>query len=567
MATLEDKLTFKIEWCEEEWGVETWVVVDRSPDPENSIISKASPLGKALANGDETFISPDGQKRFRILDVKDETGNIIAVADVKKKAYSIQRVGPISSPSDLRLAALIQDALSDSFRYKFSIPLPELDDNDIRLALRWYGVDQTLSKEQIIKKFDKKEKYEIARMLSARTAEKAVINFFERMLTGEIKDVSISQLNNSVSQSEWKQYDILADGIPYDVKNSRRTRLNDSNYVEHCIPHFKEARGTDIKIIGTLSHYLSAEELLDHDQIFGFRHTSIRILGCTDLATIEKLKAHFETDTFRLEFYRPQREEYFLPSWVFDYPPAYYSKRESALRQMMETVSLDDWVQSHRNPIPFYLALALEPPAEWLERMQYTWQVDFIRRMASSHGEFGLSLPAVFLTILTHFLDMAAKQDQNDESYNPSAYRELIFPTRIESSPSFVYDPLGTVESLIETLTILWQARSNRLQDYSSFQLVSSGILRGSLKSNPAKKQSLVAYCGGRTSEKAPCGNVPLVLGKHEHCSCGMLICNECGYCSHSCPHNKPRQAKFSSHSQPVVISYSDFGNEEEIPW
>lgn len=560
---------FKIDWLEEEWGVETWVVVEKNPDPGNYIISKASPLGKALVNGDEIFTSPEGQKRLRIVEVKDNAGNNINVADLKKKTFSAQSSVPTSNPVAIRVAGLIQEALSDSFRNKVSIPLPELDDDDIRLSLRWYGIDHPVSRYQIVAEYEEKAKYEIARMLSARAAEKAVIQFMERMLTGDIKDISLSQLNNSASQIEWKKYDILADGIPYDVKNSRRTRQNPSNYVEHCVPKYKEIRGKDVQVIGALSHYLWAKELLDHDAISGFRQTSIRILGRTDGTIVEKLKDYFEKDNFKLEFHRYQQDGYFLPPWIFDYPSFYYNKRDEALRRVIETVSLDDWMQSHRNPVPVYLTLGLEPPIEWQQKMRYTWQVDFIQRMLSAHKEFGLSLPAVFLTTLTHFLDVFTNQNQVSDGYNPSEYRDLLFATRIDSSPLFLHDPLEAVDSLIKILTTLWSAMSNRIQDYSSFRLVSAGILRGRLASNPTIEHSLVAYCGGRTKENYPCGNVPLILGKHQHCKkCGMLICDNCGYCSRQCPDNASRQASFSAPQISKVAHNNDFVDlEDDIPF
>lgn len=569
MINIQGRLTFKIDWLEEEWGVETWVVVEKSPDPSNYIISKASPLGRALVNGDEIFTSPEGQKRYRIVEVKDDVGNNINVADLKKKAFSAQRNVPTSNPVAIRVAGLIRESLSDLFRNRISIPLPELDDNDIRLSQRWYGIDHPVSRVQIITEYDEKAKYEIAKMLSARAAEKAVIHFLERMLTGDIKDISLSQLNNSTSQTEWKKYDILADGIAYDVKNSRRTRLNPSNYVEHCVPRYKEVRGKDVKVIGALSHYLWVNELLDHEAISGFRQTSIRVLGCTDGTIIKKLTDYFEKDTFKLEFHRHQQNGYFLPPWIFDYPASYYVKRDEALFRVIETVSLDDWMQSHRNPVPVYLALGLEPPMEWQEKMQYTWQADFIQCILRSHKEFGLSLPVVFLTILTHFLDMAVNQSQVSGGYNPMEYRNLLFATRNDSSPLFLHDPLETVDSLIETLTILWNTQSDRIQDYSSFRLVSSGILRGRLKNDPNKEQSLVAYCGGTTKDKSPCGNVPLVLGKHQHCKkCGKLICDKCGYCSRQCPDNAIRQANFNPPQISNVAQYNDTVDfEDEIPF
>lgn len=543
-------LIFKIEWLNEGWGIETWSVVENDPDPSNNVISKMSPLGAALTNGDETFLSPEGRKHYRILEVKDGFGNTIKIHDLKKNAQPLQKYSP-STPVDIRIGKMVREAIGDSFRRKYSIELPELDNRDIQLTLKWCADERRqkplirfISREQLVREHG--DNYDLARMLSARAAEKAVVQFMRDMHFGEIKDVSITQLDDSIASDMWKQYDILADGIPYDVKNSRRTRLNPSNYVEHCVPHYKEIRGREVKVAGTLSHYLWAKELLDHSSLSLIRQTSIRVLGFTDKSTVTKLNAYFEKESFRLEFRRPNRGEYFLPAWVFDYPESFYSQRNDALGQITRMVGLEDWLQSQYNPIPVYLALGIDPPSEWYSRMQYTWQKDFVQRVLHSCNEFGLSLPALFLTILTHFLDMVTSQEQLTESYSPSEYYSMLFATRVDSSPLFLHDPLRTVEGLIETLLVLWNSRSNRIKDYSSFRLVSMGILRGSLVKNPSVEHSLVAYCGGRTEDNHPCGNVPLVLGTHQHCErCGMLICDKCGFCSIQCPRNNERQSRF----------------------
>jgi hypothetical protein len=559
-------LKFKIDWEEEGWGIESWVVVDGHPEPSNYIISKASPLGKALVNGNEVFTSPDGQKRFRIVEVKDDSGKNINITDLKKSSVSSPRFVPSTNPVATRIAGLMQDVLGDYFRNKISVPLPKLDDKDIQLSLRWHGAFQSLSKEQLIA--EQGENYGLAKMLSARAAENAVIHFFERMLTGEITDVSLSQLEGLVSQSDWKKYDIIADGVAYDVKNSRRTRLNPSNYVEHCVPSYKEYRDQSVKIIGTLSHYLRVRELLDHDAISPFRQTSIRILGCVDQPIITKLTKYFERDTFKLEFQRHLQQGNFLPPWVFDYPTSYYSKRDDGLRHLIKTVDASDWAQTHNSPVPVYLALGLEPPIEWQQKNQYNWQVGFIQLILDAHKEFGLSLPAVFLTVLTHFLDVVTNLNHIPEGYSPSNYRRLIFNTGLSLSPLFLHDPLETVDNLISTLTTLWETKSNRMQDYSSFRLVSARILRGSLASNPNIEHSLVAYCGGRIRDKSPCGKVPLVLGKQSPCEkCGMLICDECGYCSSQCPDNANRQANLNPPQKSVAVQYDDFVDDDDIPF
>jgi hypothetical protein len=543
MIDIGDGLTFEIDWREEGWDPETWVVVNRNPDPRRHIISKDSPLGRALTIGEEIFESPEGQKHFRIIEVRDSAGNRLSIATLKKKAPAFRSFVTLNNPVALRIAGLMRKSQSDYFRDKISIPLPKLDDRDILLSLKWHGASESISREQLIAGHE--EYRGLARMLSARAAEKAVIHFFERMLTGELKDISISQLDDEACQGNWRKYDILADKVPYDVKNSRQARLSDSNYVEHCVPRFKEERDQNVKIIGTLSPYLRVNQLLDHENISFLSQKPIRVLGCVARPILDNLIRHFTRDTFQLKFTHHCRDGTFLPPWIFDYPSSYYSKRDEGLCQLVE-VTQEDWAQSSYSPVPVYLALGLEPPIEWQRKMNYTWQVDFFQRILAANSEFGLSLPAVFLTILTHFLDTVAN-DETTKDFNPSEYRKLLFSNGSLSSPLFLHDPLKTVDSLIATLTTLWEAPSNQIQEYSSFRLVSAGILRGRLASHPNVEHGLVAYCGGRTKENWPCGNIPLVLGEHEHCECGMLICDECGFCSSRCKHNAVRQAEFKA--------------------
>jgi hypothetical protein len=551
MIDLGNGLTFEISWGEDDWETETWVVVSRNPDPRKHIISKDSPLGRALVNGEEVFESPGGPQRYRIMEVKDHAGNKISVADLKKKAPVNQSYTAFKNPASTRIAGLLRASLSDYFREKMLVPLPELDDKDIQLSLRWYGASEFIPRKQLVAE---KENYRgLARMLSARAAEKAVIHFFERMLTGEIKDVSISQLNESVFQQDWKKYDISANGIAYDVKNSRQARLNPSSYVEHCVPQFKQQRGQGVKIIGTLSPYLRTNQVLDHENISFSTGKSVKVLGYVERPFLDRLAKHFTTDTFKLKFSHPYQDGTFLSPWVFDYPVSYYTKRDEGLRRIIETVSIEDWAETRYSPVPVYLALGLEPPAEWQQKMNYTWQVAFLQRMLTAYRKFGLTLPAVFLTVLTHFVDTVTS-GKTAGDYSPAEYRKLLFSNSSLSSPLFVHDPLRTVDSLIANLCVLWEAKSCRIHDYSSFRLVSAGILRGSLASHPAKEHTLVAYCGGKINEHVPCGNVPLVLGEHEPCECGMLICDECGYCSKGCRHNAARQADFRRNGKSLFV-------------
>lgn len=270
----------------------------------------------------------------------------------------------------------------------------------------------------------------------------------------------------------------------------------------------------------------------------------------------------------------------FIPRWMFEFPEKFYEQRNqyhSKLRQVSleQTPTLEQCRQNNVNPLPAYLSSGLELPTEWISDLK-EWQVNFYNRIRPRDNSV-ITMPVLFLAILTHFLEVLTKQKWHN--YHPSDYRPLIFTDNSEDSrhlPLGIYDPLETIESMIETLSILWDNRNDTdLEAFVLFKFNGTGLLEGK-KQAQQKYETILAYCGGFVEGKGKCGNTPLILGKHETClQCGKLICEKCGHCSTNCSLCADRMKSISSEYDhtPVrddyvkSVDYGQVSPEDDIPF
>jgi hypothetical protein len=120
----------------------------------------------------------------------------------------------------------------------------------------------------------------------------------------------------------------------------------------------------------------------------------------------------------------------------------------------------------------------------------------------------------------------------------------LIYRQPIDTSwPLGIFDPLGIIDEFITSLDTLWNHPEHiDWNSYSHFLFSGLGILQG-WRSNTAKSETLLAYCG-------ECGYSPLIYGQVPTCKqCGKLICSKCYFCSSECPNcldRKQREAQLS---------------------
>ena len=424
---------------------------------------------------------------------------------------------------------------------------PVLNDEDLRLSEKWhtsfniteinndkkYSGKNDSFRDRFLSKYS--NDYQMGKMLSARSAEKAAILFLKKLGLENISDVSIEQLKNK--DRNWVDYDIKSGDIYYDVKNSRRSRQNPNTYTEHIIPTFKEHRGHNVQIIGTLSNYLQPQEIVERGE-----KEYVLILGLTNLEEITRIQRTFNSEKLKVDFHDQEKQDskYHFPPWVFEYPRIMYSLRNKYLEVLEICIKEDvDCLNEHEKfRIPFYLLR--DKKIEIKKESLFEWEIDFISYLKKLDIGNGIKMPYIFLSVLSHFLITITRNDIDKINYSPERYKKILFKDYYYSLPLFSYDPLQTVNSLIDTLQVLWTSKKDLIIQYDSFKLTSRGVLTGRVKDG--KWQTLVAYCGGWLLD-GPCGSVPLVLGYEEHCSvCGKLICKKCGFCSKVCPLCKKRQ-------------------------
>lgn len=445
-------------------------------------------------------------------------------------------ISPVKWKEIVKSTTLLPDHQSD---WLAKSQYSELNEQDLEIAMDWANTE-------------KSNDYTMARMLSARSAEKVAIKFYQS-LGFEVNDVSIKQPikiskrtspNISEDSDDWKLYDLLLNGeISIDVKNARLPLNSKVSYVEHCVSRFKKNRDNqNVIIAGVLSPYLKLEDI-KYPYIIP-NELKIKYLGETTVAVICGLEERFSRRFFKLSL----NSMNFIPRWMFEFPVKFYEKRNiqrSILKQVaLETIPTIALCEKNGfNPIPAYLSSGINVPDVWIPELR-DWQIDFYNRIRPRDDKV-VSMPVLFLALLIHFLE-ALTQGNRVKEYEPIKYRQLFYAdlplSEIPQAPLGIFDPLGTIDSLIETLSILWNDKEHiNLREFELFKFNGVGLLEGK-RVHKQNYETILAYCGGFIDGKGKCGNNPLILGKHESCTeCGKLICDQCGYCNSNCSMCEPR--------------------------
>ena len=446
-----------------------------------------------------------------------------------------------------RFSNLSEKAMNPNVRAHFS--LPELDGDDIQLVGEWYTLLNNLDRTSLIElvKTNSKAKWESGRLLSARSAEKIARDFY-RNYGKKVKDISITQIDEN-NNFDWKDYDLDVDGLHVDVKNSRQSQKSKDRYTEHCIPSFKYSRRTNqaVRIAGVFSPYILTPEVLEPTKYH--ESDEILFLGETDIEEQQKLKQEFKD---LVGFERPKSpSKYFLPPWVFDYPEYAYTERDNALKELKEfpSLALLKEVALESNLIPVGVAAGIDLTKILDKAALDHWEWCFLKQLRNRRKQHGLSLPFIFLTLLSHFLDMASSSKRVSD-FNPNKYRKFLF-YKGRNKPLGIYDPLETIDALIEALSTLWTADDGLIRKFRVFKLISFNILRGKSNLNDSSWTTLIAYCGGRLKNRSACGKNPLVLGESKLCKYSKLICSACKFCCETC--KRDRSPTDSAHAAPIV--------------
>ena len=472
-----------------------------------------------------------------------------------------------------RFTNLSEKAMNPNVRAHFS--LPELDEYDIQLVGKWDPLLNNLDRTSLIEltENDNKTKWESGRLLSARSAEKIAVCFYRNYEKG-VKDISIIQIDEN-NNFDWKDYDLDVDGLHVDVKNSRQSQKSKDRYTEHCIPSFKYSRRTnqEVRIAGVFSPYIWTPELLEPTE--HQESDEILFLGETGKKEQQKLKQEFKD---LAGFERPNNlSKYFLPPWVFDYPEYVYKERDNALNELKDfpNLALLKEVELEFNLIPVGIAVGIDLTEILDNEALDLWEWKFLDQLRNRIMKYKLSLPFLFLTLLSHFIGMASSS-KGVSDFNPDKYRKFLFYKGRSNfykgrsnKPLGIYDPLKTIDALIEALSTLWTADNGLIRKFRVFKLMSFNILQG--KSNPNENSwtTLIAYCGGRLEDGSACGKNPLVLGSSELCKeCGKLICPDCRFCCKKC--REERSPTDSTHAAPTggfnSAGASEMGGSDGYP-
>ena len=369
--------------------------------------------------------------------------------------------------------------------------LPTLTESDIYLVGMW-GLEHTsnLDFRSIIENYATDE--DLARLLSARSAEKIATEFY-RNYGKKVRDISITQTDET-AQSDWKSCDLDVDGRPVDVKNSRESQHSKNRYSEYFIPQFKQDRKNQaVTIAGVFSPSLSGRGMLQPPGCS--EDLRVTFLGETNRAQVEKLREEFDS---LVEFgTRTPMSGKFLPPWVFEYPDSVYTKRNKALTDfkdfsnIVKSRGLPFW----RGLVPVAIASKTEVAGILNHNAMDDWERTFLNQLCNRIEKYGLSLPFVFLTVLNHFLGMAA-YFKSVSDFNPDRYRGFLFYEN-RNQPLGIYDPLKTIDALIHSLGTLWSAKDGLISTFGTFKLMSFNLLWG--KSGESDRwTTLIAYCGER---------------------------------------------------------------------
>lgn len=448
--------------------------------------------------------------------------DIIKISDNKIKS----KISNFIKEKDETLYSLLNANYypSNNIKYHAFSSDIELKNDDVRLAKNWTDDFSIL--------FNKSQ------MLSARLAEKAAKKFYES-LGYKVDDISIQQLSEN-NDGSWKTHDLSINGNKsVDVKNARTPLHNDKIYVEHTVRKFKQDRNNrDVVITGVLSKYI-----VDYFNVYDKSKDSIIFLGEITRNEINKLEKDFcKNNIIDIEITNSTA----IPPYLFDYPEEFYKdiinlreKLKSYLDNINENI-IKYFEFKNINLIAVHLMAGMDLP-DILKSQLTHHEKSLYEKILKISKYKRISLPELYLTVLTDFLDKALTQ-QLDDSVNYKKLLEINYSNFLS-----IQDPLGLLNILCSTLKKLVENKESLqiLKDFDYFKFSSIGILRGRNR-NDKKMTTIFAYCGGRISGKGKCGHNPLIYAQEKTCEHGYLICPEedCGYC---CPKCKNTSTDISS--------------------
>ncbi|MBE7423138.1 MAG: hypothetical protein HS110_12040 [Zoogloeaceae bacterium] len=414
---------------------------------------------------------------------------------------------------------------------------------DFQLCLAW--ANRTSNASDNID-FDKLKQllgtYNAVRLVSARIAEKACIRYYNRLAPALpiddekddypdfVTDVSIQQIDRNAS-SNWKDFDLLVDKQPVDVKNARASFSNPSAYVEHCIPRFKLDRVSQqhVDVAGVFSNYLNATEITTAP-------SECLILGRTSLPYARSLYRWMTARFGAAINFRGLWKPGYFPNWIFEYPDTHYAKQNQVIANIDEMLTKLLAMDRDDLRIPPWL-FSLSTQSDLLTKCLTEAERRTLSDLHALRAALGYTRPSLYLYVLGTALTGLLERRSFEEVFGtvlPAIFVPVGQDERI--SPLGLDDPQAILEHLMDNLAAVFNHVLLSSLHFVAFQMSHPMILRGQLEDG--SWITVLAYCGGRARGLGlvKCGASPLVLGEHKVCqSCGHLICNKCGYCAEGC--------------------------------
>lgn len=466
------------------------------------------------------LFNTDAFKSSKFTEIQIPNDLLGLLADFRLEFAALQLAAEIKIAT-LQLAAEIQKTQTKSLVRLARMPSPR----DVKLCLAWAGVySDALTHPNGTALSAQLEHYEASRLLSARFAELAAADYYVA-LGHKVTDISITQIEEGTDQ--WKDFDLLVDGRPVDVKNARRSFSSPESYVEHCVPRFKQARGIDaeVSIVGVLSDYHTAEKIMGDE-------TAYQILGEVRVSDIRQLYVWMRKRFSHLLNLDGLWKAGYQPGWVFEYPKEHYPGRTTATVVMAREI-ISQFIRANisADSIPGWL-LTLCQDRELVGQLKISAEKHRILcDLHSLSEQLGFTRPALFVYVMGFLLESIANEVQ--ANLVEGVLRDLIF---VEGSPLGLEDTQGYIAELVDVLLRVQNESIRQKIKFVAFKLTHPSILRG--QRCDGSWMTLLAYCGGWRvfPVKVKCGAAPLFFGQNEVCpSCGHLVCDECGYCSQNC--------------------------------
>lgn len=452
---------------------------------------------------------------------------------------------------DLGRTTISPDSALDRFDLSHWDESIALSDDDYQLIFAWAGNPCRWSQEKNRRTlFDEIGIYEASRLISARIAELFVIKYF-RALGQTVEDISRFQIQTYPIDSRWKDFDILVDGRPIDVKNARRVRET-GRYVEHCVPRFKLARGTldEVSVLGVLSDYIvfnldkkpnsltygpSSGPLSDHNS---HEHHNCLVLGETNVQQMRELYAWLARRFGKIIDFAGLWKPNFQPSWVFEYSDVFYRVRLAAIERIEDVLRHTSSNPLMTDHVPLWLWALCPNKCLADEKRLTSTQRQIFDDLFDLREAVGYSRPSLYAYSMAYILESLALGRNWDAVLS---LRSILFGKESSecvydlNSPLSLCDPLSMVYGLFDSCEYVYLAAVKNGAEFVGFKLHHPAVMKGMLSSG--KWITLLSYCGGRNMATSKwCNNGALVFGKQKTCEkCGYLVCERCGCCSPEC--------------------------------